>query len=73
MFDGLVGDDKINHGNIDIVYEGTDDIHQEVDATIAASVIDAAITVAPDADPDANGTVQDPPAGSNVGGDAGTG
>ncbi|KAJ7139372.1 hypothetical protein C8R44DRAFT_727452 [Mycena epipterygia] len=69
MFDGLIDDDKINHGNIDIVYEGTDDIQEEVDATIAATVIDAAITVGPDADTDASGASGgDPPVVLDAGG-----
>ncbi|KAJ7112274.1 hypothetical protein C8R44DRAFT_882654 [Mycena epipterygia] len=69
MFDGLIDDDKINHGNVDIVYEGTDDIQEEVDATIAATVIDAAITVGPDTDTDASGASGgDAPAVPDAGG-----
>ncbi|KAJ7021120.1 hypothetical protein C8F04DRAFT_1274110 [Mycena alexandri] len=45
-FEDLIETDKEHHGNIDIVYQGTDDIQDEIDTTIAtASVIDAAITV----------------------------
>ncbi|KAJ6543802.1 hypothetical protein B0H10DRAFT_2281533 [Mycena sp. CBHHK59/15] len=50
MFEGLIVEDKQNHGDVEIVYQGTDDIQEEVDATIAAAgVIDAAITVSADA------------------------
>ncbi|KAJ7761725.1 hypothetical protein B0H16DRAFT_1809836 [Mycena metata] len=45
-FEALIEADKELHGNVDIVYEGTDDIQDKIDTTIAtASVIDAAITV----------------------------
>ncbi|KAJ7840001.1 hypothetical protein B0H14DRAFT_3458454 [Mycena olivaceomarginata] len=45
-FDAYIDEDKEAHGNVEIVYQGTDDIQEEVDASIvAAGLIDAAITV----------------------------
>ncbi|KAJ7906751.1 hypothetical protein B0H13DRAFT_2333193 [Mycena leptocephala] len=45
-FDAYIDEDKEAHGNVEIVYGGTDDIQEEVDASIvAAGLIDAAITV----------------------------
>ncbi|KAJ7109540.1 hypothetical protein C8R43DRAFT_962544 [Mycena crocata] len=53
MFEGLIDDDKEAHSNVDIVYQGVDNIQEEVDDTITASAIDAAITVTLDRDDDA--------------------
>ncbi|KAJ7021702.1 hypothetical protein C8F04DRAFT_1273364 [Mycena alexandri] len=45
-FEDLVETDKELHGNVEIVYQGTDDIQEEIDTTIAtAGMIDTAITV----------------------------
>ncbi|KAJ7830001.1 hypothetical protein B0H14DRAFT_3716119 [Mycena olivaceomarginata] len=45
-FDAYIDEDKEAHGNVEIVYQGTDDIQEEVDASIvAAGLIDATITV----------------------------
>ncbi|KAJ6612073.1 hypothetical protein B0H10DRAFT_2223480 [Mycena sp. CBHHK59/15] len=61
MFEGLIKKDKSLHGNIDIVYQASDDIQQEVDDVIAASSVDAAITVDLGAGQDNDGS--DGPAG----------
>ncbi|KAJ7503662.1 hypothetical protein B0H11DRAFT_561581 [Mycena galericulata] len=45
MFEGLIEDDKESHGNVNIVYQATDTLQEEVDAAIIASAIDVAITV----------------------------
>lgn len=44
MFEGLIEDDKDLHGNVEIVYQDSADIQDEVDAALA---IDARITVNP--------------------------
>ncbi|KAJ6626611.1 hypothetical protein B0H10DRAFT_2185638 [Mycena sp. CBHHK59/15] len=61
MFEGLIKKDKSLHGNVDIVYQASDDIQQEVDDVIAASSVDAAITVDLGAGQDDDGS--DRPAG----------
>ncbi|KAJ6612916.1 hypothetical protein B0H10DRAFT_2222693 [Mycena sp. CBHHK59/15] len=61
MFEGLIMKDKSLHGNINIVYQASDDIQQEVDDVIAASSVDTAITVDLGAGQDDDGS--DGPAG----------
>ncbi|KAJ7040961.1 hypothetical protein C8F04DRAFT_1305675 [Mycena alexandri] len=56
-FEDLVETDKELHGNVDIVYQSTDDIQEEIDTTIAtAGMIDAAITVPSESSAAGSGT-----------------
>ncbi|KAJ6584217.1 hypothetical protein B0H10DRAFT_1961938 [Mycena sp. CBHHK59/15] len=61
MFEGHIKKDMSLHGNVDIVYQASDNIQQEVDDVIAASSVDAVITVDLGAGQDNDGS--DRPAG----------
>ncbi|KAJ7711066.1 hypothetical protein B0H16DRAFT_1480616 [Mycena metata] len=47
LFEDLIADDKEKHGAVDIIYQTTNDVQQEVDDLIDATTADAVSTPAP--------------------------
>lgn len=73
MFEDLIVTDKELHGAVDIVYQSTNDVQQEVDDLIDASSANAASTPTaasqPDASQEGEPDQQDEGNGPQVGGD----
>lgn len=46
LFEDLIADDKEKHGAVDIIYQTTNDVQQEVDDLIDATTADTASTPA---------------------------
>ncbi|KAJ7616169.1 hypothetical protein DFH06DRAFT_1145673 [Mycena polygramma] len=61
MFEELITEDKALHGLVDIVYQATNDVQQEVDELIDASAANVASMPATDSDSDSGSM---PPSGS---------